>query len=147
MRRRRSSEGQLPAPTTARSQRPAGISGESASVSPRPMDYKCHLKKHNGDSSSWNWSRISPADLDLTSLSYKILIFVCLMVDAGHALSLPGGRAAAGRRAWSPNSLAVHAGTPLLPCSSTENSNEVPGPLGQRYHWLCQGAWRNGQHS
>lgn len=98
---------------------------------PTAMDYKCHLKKHNERQFFLELVKDISNDLDLTSLSYKILIFVCLMVDADRCSLFLVEGAAAGKKSLVSKFFDVHAGTPLLPCSTTENSNEVQVPWGK----------------
>uniref|UniRef100_H0X8J2 Phosphodiesterase n=1 Tax=Otolemur garnettii TaxID=30611 RepID=H0X8J2_OTOGA len=98
---------------------------------PTAMDYKCHLKKHNERQFFLELVKDISNDLDLTSLSYKILIFVCLMVDADRCSLFLVEGAAAGKKSLVSKFFDVHAGTPLLPSSSTENSNEVQVPWGK----------------
>ncbi|XP_073663053.1 dual 3',5'-cyclic-AMP and -GMP phosphodiesterase 11A [Tursiops truncatus] len=98
---------------------------------PTAMDYKCHLKKHNERQFFLELVKDVSNDLDLTSLSYKILIFVCLMVDADRCSLFLVEGAAAGKKSLVSKFFDVHAGTPLLPCSCTENSNEVQVPWGK----------------
>uniref|UniRef100_H0UUG3 Phosphodiesterase n=1 Tax=Cavia porcellus TaxID=10141 RepID=H0UUG3_CAVPO len=98
---------------------------------PPAIDYKCHLKKHNERQFFLELVKDISNDLDLTSLSYKILIFVCLMVDADRCSLFLVEGAAAGKKSLVSKFFDVHAGTPLLPCSSTENSNEVQVPWGK----------------
>lgn len=98
---------------------------------PTAMDYKCHLKKHNERQFFLELVKDISNDLDLTSLSYKILIFVCLMVDADRCSLFLVEGAAAGKKSLVSKFFDVHAGTPLLPCSCTENSNEVQVPWGK----------------
>uniref|UniRef100_A0A8C5L2W1 Phosphodiesterase n=1 Tax=Jaculus jaculus TaxID=51337 RepID=A0A8C5L2W1_JACJA len=98
---------------------------------PTAIDYKCHLKKHNERQFFLELVKDISNDLDLTSLSYKILIFVCLMVDADRCSLFLVEGAAPGKKSLVSKFFDVHAGTPLLPCSSTENSNEVQVPWGK----------------
>uniref|UniRef100_A0ABK0L533 Phosphodiesterase n=1 Tax=Rattus norvegicus TaxID=10116 RepID=A0ABK0L533_RAT len=98
---------------------------------PTAIDYKCHLKKHNERQFFLELVKDISNDLDLTSLSYKILIFVCLMVDADRCSLFLVEGAAAGKKTLVSKFFDVHAGTPLLPCSTTENSNEVQVPWGK----------------
>uniref|UniRef100_A0A8C8YY08 Phosphodiesterase n=1 Tax=Prolemur simus TaxID=1328070 RepID=A0A8C8YY08_PROSS len=98
---------------------------------PTAIDYKCHLKKHNERQFFLELVKDISNDLDLTSLSYKILIFVCLMVDADRCSLFLVEGAAAGKKSLVSKFFDVHAGTPLLPSSSTENSNEVQVPWGK----------------
>ncbi|XP_062972405.1 dual 3',5'-cyclic-AMP and -GMP phosphodiesterase 11A [Elgaria multicarinata webbii] len=96
---------------------------------PTALDYKRHLKEHNERQFFLELVK-DINDLDLGALSYKILIFVCLMVDAdrGSLFLVEGG---AGKKSLVSKVFDVHAGTPLLPCYSTENSNEVQVPWGK----------------
>ncbi|XP_053265941.1 dual 3',5'-cyclic-AMP and -GMP phosphodiesterase 11A isoform X1 [Podarcis raffonei] len=99
---------------------------------PTALDYKRHLKEHNERQFFLELVKDISNDLDLGALSYKILIFVCLMVDADRgSLFLVEGGAAAGKKSLVSKVFDVHAGTPLLPCYSTENSNEVQVPWGK----------------
>uniref|UniRef100_H3DM45 Phosphodiesterase n=1 Tax=Tetraodon nigroviridis TaxID=99883 RepID=H3DM45_TETNG len=69
-------------------------------------------------------------DLDLTNLSYKILINVCILVDADRcSLFLVEGPAH--KRTLVSKFFDVHSGTTVRPSSSTLNSNEVQVPWGK----------------
>ncbi|KAJ7345595.1 hypothetical protein JRQ81_001545 [Phrynocephalus forsythii] len=106
---------------------------------PTALDYKRHLKEHNERQFFLELVKDISNDLDLGALSYKILLFVCLMVDADRGslfLVEGGGGGGGGGGAGKKKSLVskvfdVHAGTPLLPCSGTENANEVQVPWGK----------------
>lgn len=98
---------------------------------PPALDYKRYLKEHNERQFFLELVKDISNDLDLTSLSYKILIFVCLMVDADRGSLFLVEGAAAGKKSLVSKFFDVHAGTPLLPCGSTENSSEVQVPWGK----------------
>ncbi|XP_043922783.1 dual 3',5'-cyclic-AMP and -GMP phosphodiesterase 11A-like [Protopterus annectens] len=69
-------------------------------------------------------------DLDLTSLSYKILINVCIMVNADRcSLFLVEGSPE--KKTLVSKLFDVHSGTTVLPSSSLENSSEVQVPWGK----------------
>ncbi|XP_072880516.1 dual 3',5'-cyclic-AMP and -GMP phosphodiesterase 11A isoform X3 [Hemitrygon akajei] len=69
-------------------------------------------------------------ELDLTSLSYKILINLCIMVDADRcSLFLVEGPPH--KKRLVSKLFDVHAGTTVVPSSSMENSNEVQVPWGK----------------
>lgn len=69
-------------------------------------------------------------DLDLTTLSYKILINVCILVDADRcSLFLVEGPTH--KRTLVSKFFDVHSGTTVRPSSSTVNSNEVQVPWGK----------------
>ncbi|XP_044283000.1 dual 3',5'-cyclic-AMP and -GMP phosphodiesterase 11A [Varanus komodoensis] len=100
---------------------------------PTALDYKRHLKEHNERQFFLELVKDISNDLDLGALSYKILIFVCLMVDAdrGSLFLVEGAGGGGGKKSLVSKVFDVHAGTPLLPCYSTENSNEVQVPWGK----------------
>uniref|UniRef100_A0A7M4F577 Phosphodiesterase n=1 Tax=Crocodylus porosus TaxID=8502 RepID=A0A7M4F577_CROPO len=98
---------------------------------PSALDYKRHLKEHNERQFFLELVKDVSNDLDLTSLSYKILIFICLLVDADRGSLFLVEGAAAGKKSLVSKVFDVHAGTPLLPCCSTENCNEVQVPWGK----------------
>ncbi|EMP35074.1 Dual 3',5'-cyclic-AMP and -GMP phosphodiesterase 11A [Chelonia mydas] len=98
---------------------------------PTALDYKRHLKEHNERQFFLELVKDISNDLDLTSLSYKILIFVCLMVEADRSSLFLVEGAASGKKSLVSKFFDVHAGTPLLPCCSTESSNEVQVPWGK----------------
>nr|XP_056717172.1 dual 3',5'-cyclic-AMP and -GMP phosphodiesterase 11A [Euleptes europaea] len=99
---------------------------------PKALDYKRYLKEHNERQFFLELVKDISNDLDLTALSYKILIFVCLMVDADRgSLFLVEGAAAGGKKSLVSKVFDVHAGTPLLPCYNSEDSNEVQVPWGK----------------
>ncbi|KAL8183536.1 UNVERIFIED_CONTAM: Dual 3',5'-cyclic-AMP and -GMP phosphodiesterase 11A [Gekko kuhli] len=96
---------------------------------PTALDYKRYLKEHNERQFFLELVKDISNDLDLTALSYKILIFVCLMVDADRgSLFLVEGAA---KKSLVSKVFDVHAGTPLLPCYSSEDANEVQVPWGK----------------
>ncbi|XP_059801085.1 dual 3',5'-cyclic-AMP and -GMP phosphodiesterase 11A-like isoform X1 [Hypanus sabinus] len=69
-------------------------------------------------------------ELDLTSLSYKILINLCIMVDADRcSLFLVEGPPH--KKRLVSKLFDVHAGATVVPSSSMENSNEVQVPWGK----------------
>lgn len=98
---------------------------------PTALDYKRHLKEHNERQFFLELVKDISNDLDITALSYKILIFVCLMVDADRGSLFLVEGAAGGKKSLVSKVFDVHAGTPLVPCYSTENSNEVQVPWGK----------------
>ncbi|XP_034284240.1 dual 3',5'-cyclic-AMP and -GMP phosphodiesterase 11A isoform X2 [Pantherophis guttatus] len=91
---------------------------------PTALDYKRYLKQHNERQFFLELVKDISNDLDLSALSYKILIFVCLMVDAerGSLFLVEGG---GGKKSLVSKVFDVHGGAPVLPCYSTENSNEM----------------------
>lgn len=92
---------------------------------PTALDYKRYLKQHNERQFFLELVKDISNDLDLSALSYKILIFVCLMVDAerGSLFLVEGG--GGGKKSLVSKVFDVHGGAPVLPCYSTENSNEM----------------------
>ncbi|XP_077175732.1 dual 3',5'-cyclic-AMP and -GMP phosphodiesterase 11A isoform X2 [Paroedura picta] len=103
---------------------------------PTALDYKRYLKEHNERQFFLELVKDISNDLDLTALSYKILIFVCLMVDADRGSlflveGAPTATAATGKKSLVSKVFDVHAGTPLLPCYSSEDSNVVQVPWGK----------------
>ncbi|NXS17147.1 PDE11 phosphodiesterase, partial [Mystacornis crossleyi] len=98
---------------------------------PTALDYKRYLKEHNERQFFLELVKDISNDLDLTSLSYKILIFVCLMVDADRGSLFLVEGTSAGKKTLVSKFFDVHAGTPLLPWGSTEDSNEVQVPWGK----------------
>ncbi|XP_043931245.1 dual 3',5'-cyclic-AMP and -GMP phosphodiesterase 11A [Protopterus annectens] len=94
------------------------------------IDYKYYLKEHNERQFFLELVKDISNDLDLTSLSYKILIFVCVLVDADRcSLFLVEG--SANKKTLVSKFFDVHAGTTMLPSCSIENSNEVQVPWGK----------------
>uniref|UniRef100_A0A9J7X0F1 Phosphodiesterase n=1 Tax=Cyprinus carpio carpio TaxID=630221 RepID=A0A9J7X0F1_CYPCA len=92
------------------------------------VDYKYHLKEHNEREFFLELVKDISNDLDLTSLSYKILVFVCIMVDADRcSLFLVEGPA--NKKTLVSKFFDVHAGTTVLP--SLSNSDEVQVPWGK----------------
>eukprot|EP00062_Callorhinchus_milii_P005890 gi/632945827/ref/XP_007888255.1/ PREDICTED: dual 3',5'-cyclic-AMP and -GMP phosphodiesterase 11A [Callorhinchus milii] len=96
----------------------------------RAIDYKYEVKDTNEREFFLELVKDISNDLDLTSLSYKILIFVCILVDADRcSLFLVEGTA--NKKTLVSKFFDVHAGTTVLPSSSVENSNEVQVPWGK----------------
>ncbi|KAM3916134.1 dual 3',5'-cyclic-AMP and -GMP phosphodiesterase 11A [Leptodactylus fuscus] len=94
------------------------------------IDYKYYLKEHNEREFFLELVKDISNELNLTSLCYKILIFVCIMVDADRcSLFLVEG--SANKKSLVSKFFDVHAGTTLLPSCSTDNSNEVQVPWGK----------------
>uniref|UniRef100_A0A672QQ95 3',5'-cyclic-GMP phosphodiesterase n=1 Tax=Sinocyclocheilus grahami TaxID=75366 RepID=A0A672QQ95_SINGR len=92
------------------------------------VDYKYYLKEHNEREFFLELVKDISNDLDLTSLSYKILVFVCIMVDADRcSLFLVEGPAS--KKTLVSKFFDVHAGTTVLP--SLSNSDEVQVPWGK----------------
>ncbi|KAJ8352013.1 hypothetical protein SKAU_G00234890 [Synaphobranchus kaupii] len=92
------------------------------------VDFKYYLKEHNEREFFLELVKDISNDLDLTSLSYKILVFVCIMVDADRcSLFLVEGTA--NKKTLVSKFFDVHAGTTLLP--SLSNSGEVQVPWGK----------------
>lgn len=95
---------------------------------PTALDYKRYLKQHNERQFFLELVKDISNDLDLSALSYKILVFVCLMVDAerGSLFLVEGaGGGAGGKKSLVSRVFDVHGGAPVLPCYSTENSTEM----------------------
>ncbi|XP_068101541.1 dual 3',5'-cyclic-AMP and -GMP phosphodiesterase 11A [Hyperolius riggenbachi] len=94
------------------------------------IDYKYYLKENNEREFFLELVKDISNELNLTSLCYKILIFVCIMVDADRcSLFLVEG--SANKKSLVSKFFDVHAGTTLLPSCSRENSNEVLVPWGK----------------
>ncbi len=92
------------------------------------VDYKYYLKEHNEREFFLELVKDISNNLDLTSLSYKILVFVCIMVDADRcSLFLVEGPA--NKKTLVSKLFDVHAGTTVLP--SLSNSDEVQVPWGK----------------
>lgn len=98
---------------------------------PTALDYKRHLKEHNERQFFLELVKDISNDLDLAALSYKILIFVCLMVDADRGSLFLVDDGGAGKKSLVSKVFDVHAGTPWLPCYSSEDANEVQVPWGK----------------
>ncbi|GCB69868.1 hypothetical protein scyTo_0008464 [Scyliorhinus torazame] len=97
---------------------------------PTAIDYKYELRDTNEREFFLELVKDISNDLDLTSLSYKILIFVCILVDADRcSLFLVEGTS--NKKTLVSKFFDVHAGTTVLPSSSTENSSEVQVPWGK----------------
>ncbi|KAL6100847.1 pde11a [Pungitius sinensis] len=91
------------------------------------VDFKYYLKEHNEREFFLELVKDISNDLDLTSLSYKILVFVCIMVDADRcSLFLVEG--AGNKKTLVSKFFDVHAGTTVLP---SINSDEVQVPWGK----------------
>nr|XP_060635617.1 dual 3',5'-cyclic-AMP and -GMP phosphodiesterase 11A isoform X1 [Anolis sagrei ordinatus] len=101
---------------------------------PTALDYKRQLKQHNERQFFLELVKDISNELDLRALSYKVLIFVCLLVDADRG-SLFLVEAAAGKKSLVSKVFDVHAGTPLLPCcccgGGPEDADEVQVPWGK----------------
>uniref|UniRef100_A0A8C4S0X5 Phosphodiesterase n=1 Tax=Erpetoichthys calabaricus TaxID=27687 RepID=A0A8C4S0X5_ERPCA len=94
------------------------------------IDFKYYLKQHNEREFFLELVKDISNDLDITSLSYKILVFVCIMVDADRcSLFLVEGTA--NKKTLVSKFFDVHAGTTVLPSLSIENSDEVQVPWGK----------------
>ncbi|KAG8000650.1 Dual 3' [Nibea albiflora] len=91
------------------------------------VDFKYYLKEHNEREFFLELVKDISNDLDLTSLSYKILVFVCIMVDADRcSLFLVEGTG--NKKTLVSKFFDVHAGTTVLP---SMNSDEVQVPWGK----------------
>ncbi|XP_048340427.1 dual 3',5'-cyclic-AMP and -GMP phosphodiesterase 11A [Sphaerodactylus townsendi] len=97
---------------------------------PTGLAHKRRLREHNERQFFLELVKDISNDLDLGALSYKILIFVCLMVDAdrGSLFLVDGGGC---KKSLVSKVFDVHAGTPLLPCCNSDDSNEVQVPWGK----------------
>ncbi|CAG6015597.1 unnamed protein product [Menidia menidia] len=94
------------------------------------IDYKYRLRETNEREFFLELVKDISNDLDLTNLSYKILINVCILVDADRcSLFLVEGPA--NKRTLVSKFFDVHSGTTVRPSSSTLNSNEVQVPWGK----------------
>ncbi|XP_071758829.1 dual 3',5'-cyclic-AMP and -GMP phosphodiesterase 11A [Centroberyx gerrardi] len=92
------------------------------------VDFKYYLKEHNEREFFLELVKDISNDLDITSLSYKILVFVCIMVDADRcSLFLVEGTA--NKKTLVSKFFDVHAGITVLP--SLSNSDEVQVPWGK----------------
>ncbi|XP_019945560.1 dual 3',5'-cyclic-AMP and -GMP phosphodiesterase 11A [Paralichthys olivaceus] len=91
------------------------------------VDFKYYLKEHNEREFFLELVKDISNDLDLTSLSYKILVFVCIMVEADRcSLFLVEGTG--NKKTLVSKFFDVHAGTTVLP---SMNSDEVQVPWGK----------------
>lgn len=91
------------------------------------VDFKYYLKENNEREFFLELVKDISNDLDLTSLSYKILVFVCIMVDADRcSLFLVEGTG--NKKTLVSKFFDVHAGTTVLP---SMNSDEVQVPWGK----------------
>lgn len=94
------------------------------------IDYKYTLKETNEREFFLELVKDISNDLDLTNLSYKILINVCILVDADRcSLFLVEGPPH--KRTLVSKFFDVHSGTTVRPSSSTLDSNEVQVPWGK----------------
>uniref|UniRef100_H2LUB0 3',5'-cyclic-GMP phosphodiesterase n=1 Tax=Oryzias latipes TaxID=8090 RepID=H2LUB0_ORYLA len=94
------------------------------------IDYKYRLKETNEREFFLELVKDISNELDLTNLSYKILINVCILVDADRcSLFLVEGPAH--KRTLVSKFFDVHSGTTVRPSSSTVDSNEVQVPWGK----------------
>lgn len=94
------------------------------------IDYKYYLKENNEREFFLELVKDISNELNLTSLCYKILIFVCIMVDADRcSLFLVEG--SANKKSLVSKFFDVHTGITLLPSCRMENSNEVQVPWGK----------------
>ncbi|XP_048116944.1 dual 3',5'-cyclic-AMP and -GMP phosphodiesterase 11A [Alosa alosa] len=94
------------------------------------IDYKYRLKESNEREFFLELVKDISNDLDMTNLSYKILINVCIMVDADRcSLFLVEGPTH--KRTLVSKFFDVHSGTTVRPSSSTLDSNELQVPWGK----------------
>ncbi|KAF3691842.1 Dual 3',5'-cyclic-AMP and -GMP phosphodiesterase 11A [Channa argus] len=94
------------------------------------IDYKYRLKESNEREFFLELVKDISNELDLTNLSYKILINVCILVDADRcSLFLVEGPAH--KRTLVSKFFDVHSGTTVRPSSSTLDSSEVQVPWGK----------------
>lgn len=94
------------------------------------IDYKYRLKESNEREFFLELVKDISNELDMTNLSYKILINVCIMVDADRcSLFLVEGPSH--KRTLVSKFFDVHSGTTMRPSSSTLDSNEVQVPWGK----------------
>ncbi|MBN3282435.1 PDE11 phosphodiesterase, partial [Polyodon spathula] len=94
------------------------------------IDIKYRLKESNEREFFLELVKDISNDLDMTSLSYKILINVCIMVDADRC-SLFMVEGPPHKRTLVSKFFDVHSGTIVLPSSSMENAKEVQVPWGK----------------
>ncbi|MGH0138546.1 UNVERIFIED_CONTAM: hypothetical protein FKN15_038812 [Acipenser sinensis] len=94
------------------------------------IDIKYRLKESNEREFFLELVKDISNDLDMTSLSYKILINVCIMVDADRC-SLFMVEGPPHKRTLVSKFFDVHSGTTVLPSSSMEHVNEVQVPWGK----------------
>ncbi|XP_016143014.1 dual 3',5'-cyclic-AMP and -GMP phosphodiesterase 11A [Sinocyclocheilus grahami] len=94
------------------------------------IDYKYRLKESNEREFFLELVKDISNELDMTNLSYKILINVCIMVNADRcSLFLVEGPSH--KRTLVSKFFDVHSGTTVRPSSSTLYSNEVQVPWGK----------------
>lgn len=92
------------------------------------VDFKYDLKEHNEREFFLELVKDISNDLDLTNLSYKILVFMCIMVDADRcSLFLVEG--SGNNKTLVSKLFDVHAGSTRLPYLS--NAGEVQVPWGK----------------
>uniref|UniRef100_A0AAR2JZM1 Phosphodiesterase n=1 Tax=Pygocentrus nattereri TaxID=42514 RepID=A0AAR2JZM1_PYGNA len=93
------------------------------------LDYKCRLKESNEREFFLELVKDISNELDMTNLSYKILINVCIMVNADRcSLFLVEGPSH--KKTLVSKFFDVHSGTTVRPSSSMD-SNEVQVPWGK----------------
>ncbi|XP_065117420.1 dual 3',5'-cyclic-AMP and -GMP phosphodiesterase 11A [Paramisgurnus dabryanus] len=94
------------------------------------IDYKYRLKESNEREFFLELVKDVSNELDMTNLSYKILINVCIMVNADRcSLFLVEGPSH--KKILVSKFFDVHSGTTVRPSSSTLDSNEVQVPWGK----------------
>ncbi|XP_016336324.1 dual 3',5'-cyclic-AMP and -GMP phosphodiesterase 11A-like [Sinocyclocheilus anshuiensis] len=94
------------------------------------IDYKYRLKESNEREFFLELVKDISNELDMPNLSYKILINVCIMVNADRcSLFLVEGPSH--KRTLVSKFFDVHSGTTVRPSSSTLDSNEVQVPWGK----------------
>ncbi|XP_023658281.1 dual 3',5'-cyclic-AMP and -GMP phosphodiesterase 11A isoform X1 [Paramormyrops kingsleyae] len=94
------------------------------------IDYKYRLKENNEREFFLELVKDISNDLDMTSLCYKILINVCILVEADRcSLFLVEGPPH--KKTLVSKFFDVHAGATVRPSSSTLNSSEVQVPWGK----------------
>ncbi|TRY93296.1 hypothetical protein DNTS_010852 [Danionella cerebrum] len=94
------------------------------------IDYKYRLKESNEREFFLELVKDISNELDMTNLSYKILINVCIMVNADRcSLFLVEGPSH--KRTLVSKFFDVHSGTTVRPSSSTLDSSEVQVPWGK----------------
>ncbi|XP_059363482.1 dual 3',5'-cyclic-AMP and -GMP phosphodiesterase 11A-like [Carassius carassius] len=94
------------------------------------IDFKYRLKESNEREFFLELVKDISNELDMTNLSYKILINVCIMVNADRcSLFLVEGPSH--KRTLVSKFFDVHSGTTVRPSSSTLDSNEVQVPWGK----------------
>lgn len=89
------------------------------------MDYKCYFKKYNERQFFLELVKDIFNDFDFISLSCKIFIFVCFMVDVDCCFFFLVEGVVVGKKSLVFKFFDVYVGILLLFCSSIENLNEV----------------------